>query len=362
VRRRAALVLPVVLLVLAGAYLVVQEAGSAPTEGDGLPAARVNASHASGGEAGMGVTVAVVGQGVDADDPALAESLVDEVAIGPADEPGNASPSAHAMRVAATAAGDPVPGEGHPGGIAPGAGLLSLDISGRFTAANAVRAFAWLAEHGEEHEIDVVVSAWGRVREQARYAPEDPLVRASDRLVDQGMVVVFPTGNAGPEPSRMNLEAMNPDVLGVGAVSPDGEVATYSGRGPVHGDEGAARWTKPDLVAPGTWPRSANGEAPAGTSLAAPQVAGAAALVLAEHPELTPDQVRHVLVASADDVAGSGVDERSGAGRLDVGAALQRAEAGVPSDLEARGDPEVVAPSEADGQEGGLPQAATARR
>jgi len=73
-----------------------------------------------------------------------------------------------------------------------------------------------------------------------------------------------------------------------------------------------------------------------GTSAAAPQVAGAAAVILSAMPGLTPAQVKQALVATATDVvvghsfpqifnspAGPGVDAATGAGLINVGAAVQ---------------------------------------
>jgi subtilisin family serine protease len=59
-----------------------------------------------------------------------------------------------------------------------------------------------------------------------------------------------------------------------------------------------------------------------GTSMAAPHVSGAAALVLAVHPEFKPEQVRQTLRVSADDIAAPGFDVNSGYGRLNVGQAV----------------------------------------
>jgi hypothetical protein len=57
----------------------------------------------------------------------------------------------------------------------------------------------------------------------------------------------------------------------------------------------------------------------AGTSMAAPHVAGAAALILSAHPGYSPAQVRQSLRAGADDVDAPGHDVNSGYGRINVG-------------------------------------------
>lgn len=93
---------------------------------------------------------------------------------------------------------------------------------------------------------------------------------------------------------------------------------------------------KPDIGAPGgnirsTYPLEAGGYGTlSGTSMASPHVAGAAALLLQEHPDLTPEQVREVLQNSADPAPwslnpGLGLLEgsfRQGAGLVDVDDAI----------------------------------------
>jgi subtilisin family serine protease len=60
----------------------------------------------------------------------------------------------------------------------------------------------------------------------------------------------------------------------------------------------------------------------AGTSMAAPNVAGAAALVMAENPDATPADVREHLESTADDVWGE--DEYHGEGHLDTARAVRK--------------------------------------
>ncbi|KQC13568.1 MAG: hypothetical protein APR56_05085 [Methanosaeta sp. SDB] len=73
-----------------------------------------------------------------------------------------------------------------------------------------------------------------------------------------------------------------------------------------------------------------------GTSMAAPQVAGAAAVILEKQPTLDPAGVKRVLLRSADDVGLSGPDNNYGYGALNLSAALSRVEGS-----EDRSDPEV---------------------
>jgi len=77
-----------------------------------------------------------------------------------------------------------------------------------------------------------------------------------------------------------------------------------------------------------------------GTSMAAPHVAGAVALMLGANPSLTNAQVRSIFAATSVDMLPAGVDEFTGAGRLDAGAAVAMAAALAPpvGDLDGDGD------------------------
>jgi len=63
-----------------------------------------------------------------------------------------------------------------------------------------------------------------------------------------------------------------------------------------------------------------------GTSMAAPQVAAAAALILEEHPDYAPETVLMILQRSARDIGATGADAETGHGMLDVEAALRAAD------------------------------------
>jgi subtilisin family serine protease len=111
-----------------------------------------------------------------------------------------------------------------------------------------------------------------------------------------------------------------PGVLTVGALDGNGDVAAFSSRGPVAGtDRRGVDLVAPDAVAlPGTSPG-------AGSSYAAPYVAGTAALLVDAYPSFGPGDVRAVLRNSASDVGPPGPDAASGHGRLDATAAAELA-------------------------------------
>jgi len=102
-------------------------------------------------------------------------------------------------------------------------------------------------------------------------------------------------------------------------------VAYFSSRGPV-----SPFYIKPDLVAPGafinTTDINGNYKISSGTSFAAPHVAGTAALILQKNPELTPQEVKSILMTTSEIVYDQFNDrfpiEVSGNGRIDVSKAI----------------------------------------
>ena len=154
----------------------------------------------------------------------------------------------------------------------------------------------------------------------------DPLDRAVEKLWLNGVVVVAAAGNYGSAagPSGVLYSPGNdPFVITVGAV----DIGTAFGTL----DDTAAPWSawgstedgfrKPELGAPGRYMigpvsnGSLKSQRPdhvvspdymelSGTSFAAPVVAGAAAQLLARHPDWTPDQVKGALMLTAKQAAG----------------------------------------------------------
>jgi serine protease AprX len=147
-------------------------------------------------------------------------------------------------------------------------------------------------------------------------------------ITDLGVTVVFAAGNSGNDEMSLNPFSQAPWVISAGAGTIGHALSDFSSTGlrfdnseaGVIGAGGHTVYTgdrlgvyHPDVVGPGSSisssctstgtvvaPCIANGNGTAsGTSMAAPHIAGAAAVLLQANPKLTPTQIRQVLQATA---------------------------------------------------------------
>ena len=226
-------------------------------------------------------------------------------------------------------------------GVAPAATVVSVKVAGRngvVDVSTILQAMHWISAYRTQFNIRVMNLSWGTASRQDPAI--DPLNYAVQRLWQEGIVVVTAAGNSGPQAGTIVKPADDPLVVTAGAFDDkqntdpaDDSVPSWSSRGPT-----AAGLAKPDLVAPGrllTATRSFGSHIEAsypkatlapsyirgsGTSEAAAVTSGIAALLLAERPHLTPDQVKSVLTRSGSPMAGPAATAQ-GAGRLRLGVA-----------------------------------------
>lgn len=104
------------------------------------------------------------------------------------------------------------------------------------------------------------------------------------------------------------------NVVGVGAVNLSDVAEGFSSEGPT--TDGRA---KPEISAPDGVKTSLS-SAFYGTSASSPHATGAAALLLAKNPTMTPAQLRAALVVAVKDVGTAGYDYRTGSGRISLDA------------------------------------------
>lgn len=154
--------------------------------------------------------------------------------------------------------------------------------------------------------------------------PDDPLSKAVDTTVDAGVVVVVAAGNSGPNASTIGSPGTARKAITVGAVDKNKQMASFSSRGPVV--IGTETVQKPDIVAPGVSICAAEYDgwlssnrcldnqhiAIDGTSMATPHVAGVVALMLQAKPDLTPAQVKSIILAQAQNLGFSANDQGKG--------------------------------------------------
>jgi subtilisin family serine protease len=194
--------------------------------------------------------------------------------------------------------------------VAPDAAILPvrvLDDEGSGTIWNATEGMYIAAAAG----ADVINMSLGT------HGSANSLRVAVEELTARGVLVVAAAGNNGK--NRKMFPAAAPAAVAVGSVGRGDVLSSFSNFG---------RWV--DVMAPGedihsTFPFPADSwAANSGTSMATPWVSGAAALVLANRPSLSPEDVTATILGAAvpiDDVnvAHAGL---LGAGRLDIAKAL----------------------------------------
>ncbi len=235
-------------------------------------------------------------------------------------------------------------------GIAFPAQLLIAKIAGSGTAVSVEaesKAIRWAADQGAR----VINLSIGGLRDPADPGSDSFSQQEADAVAyafGKGAVIVASVGNGTESPHEpwpyASYPAALPHVLGVSAYDPGGSIPSFSNRDRRYND----------LAAPGTQilstlPTALTAADPsctdqgysdcgpgvsrdgAGTSFAAPQVSAAAALLIAEKPDLRPEQVITILERTADDMTPAngcsqclvGRDPASGWGRLDIAQALR---------------------------------------
>ncbi len=271
------------------------------------------------GFTGRGATVAVLDTGIDATHPDLADAVAGEKDFT-ASPSGTGDVAGHGTHVASIITGNGAASAGRRVGVAPDARLLIgkvLGDSGFGFESDVIAGMEWAAaEHADVVNMSLGTGPTDGV---------DPVEEAVNRLTaETGTLFVVASGNDG---GAVGSPATADAALAVGAVDTDDALAEFSSRGV----DGEAAAIKPEITAPGVGivaARSADsGLEPvdggytrqSGTSMATPHVAGAAAILAAQHPDWTPAELISTLTGSAK--PGGTVFEQ-GAGRVDVAAAV----------------------------------------
>lgn len=275
---------------------------------------------AADGDTGQGVTIGVIDTGID-NLPDFAGRL-----IGGVDLTGGCNPFqdsyGHGTFVAGLIAGNGASSNGQYSGEAPGADLVSIKVAGASGVTNlgtVILGVQWAIDHESTYNLRVLNMSLGFQPFTSTLI--NPLDMAVEAAWNSGIAVVVSAGNAGPSNGTILSPGDDPLVITVGALDDmaqsnvaDDEMNDFSSAGPTSPDG----WTKPDLVtsgrsvvslaAPGSTVYNQNPSARigsgnfvgSGTSFSSAITAGAAALVLADNPGLTPDQLKAQLLGNTD--------------------------------------------------------------
>jgi len=250
---------------------------------------------------GEKVLVAVIDSGIDGSHPEIAGQLAQHFDAVPSDGSADGHGTAMAGAIIAHA---------HLKGVAPAARLLAVRAFGASgdasdgTTVGIVRGIDWAVAHG------------ARIINMSFAGPNDPaLARMLAMAAQKGVVLVAAAGNLGPKSPPL-YPAADPNVIAVTATDASDKLLSV-----------AARGRHIALAAPGVdvlCPAPGGGyQMSTGTSVAAAQVSGIAALLLQRKRDIAREDVRKALMESAIDLGPKGRDDQFGAGLADAYRALK---------------------------------------
>jgi hypothetical protein len=248
------------------------------------------------------ITIAVVDSGVDLQHPALSDKLVAGTNLlqrgtSPIDDNGHGTNVAGVITaIAGKYAG--VGGVVWKPRIMP---IKALESDGTGDEAHLGEGIQYAVSHG----VKIVLLSLG-LNNYSTYLSQ--IVKEAE---DNGVLLVAASGNEG---DVVKYPAAYPTVLAVGGVKPNNVIEERSNYG-----------SELDLTAPWNVYTTIKGggyDYRDGTSMAAPQVAAACALIWEKYPRMTPAQIRNLLRQTAQDIGPSGWDAHTGYGLLRVDRAL----------------------------------------
>jgi subtilisin family serine protease len=253
---------------------------------------------------GTGVTVAVVDTGVASHPDLQGRVLEGKSFLNGVASNGAIDDNGHGTHVAGTIAAVANNGTGV-AGVAPGARILplkALDSSGSGSLADVASAIVFAADNGAK-VINLSLGSSGA---------STTMQNATQYAASKGVLVVAAAGNGGVTASPSYPAADPTDqVIAVAAHDELNQPASFS-------QDGAYI----DVAAPGvrvlSTYLSSNYVYLNGTSMAAPHVAGVAALLLSAKPGLARADLRSAILNGAVDIHQAGRDTRTGTGRVDA--------------------------------------------
>jgi subtilisin family serine protease len=273
----------------------LQQGSLPPANRDQYAPGKLDLADAHRVATGSRILVALIDSGVDASHPDLAGAIADSF-DALADEP---APHPHGTGMAgAIAARQTLLG------TAPRAGLLTVRAFGSSggsegTSFAIIKGLDWAAERG------------ARIVNMSFAGPPDPRLReALAKAARRGMVLIAAAGNAGRSSPPL-FPAADPGVIAVTAT--DVEDALFAGANRGSYIAVAAPGVDVLVPAPGTTYAFTTG-----TSVAAAEVSGVAALLLERNPSLRPGDVRAILMRTAKTLGRKARNPDFGAGLVNA--------------------------------------------
>jgi serine protease AprX len=216
-------------------------------------------------------------------------------------------------------------------GVAPDARIVSVkvaDAQGRSDVSQVIAGIDWVVQHANDPGMNIRVLNLSFGTDSKQSYLMDPLAYAAEVAWRKGIVVVVSAGNSGS--TALADPAMDPFVIAVGALDTNGTLTTRDDKVAGFSAKGTSA-RHPDVIAPGVHvqglrvpgsfidtqfgstgrlgTRFFRGN---GTSEAAAITSGVVALVLSHQPNLTPDQVKHLLTSTARKTTATSPGQGSG--------------------------------------------------
>jgi serine protease AprX len=207
-------------------------------------------------------------------------------------------------------------------GMAPDARIVSLkvaDAKGQTDVSQAIAAIDWVVQNRNQGGMNIRVLNMSFGTDGVQSYLLDPLAYAAEQAWHKGIVVVVAVGNEGFGTGKVNNPAYDPYLIAVGSDDTKGTTTTLDDTVSTFSNDGDGS-RNPDVIAPGEHVVSLRSggsfldqEHPegrvgtrlfrgSGTSQASAVVSGAAALLISQRPDLTPDQVKALLMNTAQPV------------------------------------------------------------
>ena len=250
---------------------------------------------------GNDIVVALIDSRVDTKQPDFAGRIVDsyDAGCGP-----DAPPDAHGTGMVGAIAS-------HVGllGVAPNARIIAICAFGGKGSPEATSAKII-------HGVDYAIAHGAKIINMSFAGPQDPALAQELQIArEKGILIIAAAGNAGAKSPPLYPGA-DPNVMAVTATDEHDRLFN-----------GANQGSYVTVAAPGVniLVPAPNGDVQftTGTSVASANVSGVAALLLAEKPTRTPEEIRAILASTAKHLGAKGMNPQFGAGLVDPLKALR---------------------------------------